>query len=254
EGAFDDKYDNIARVAPELKEGFIYKEFGYIGQSLEQKNIGDALKRTFYENECLYHGIAFVPDSDKVIILTKAHASMARDEKTRKETDDGEPPKKKEYLLIMELNYMKTDEMEHRHGLGVFTTMGRSYCAACVAGQGECRHRPERLWYQYHHWTESRLGIDRPSTLDVCGWAQGGKKLTGKPTAKISEQQCVKYESTLNAQTKKTARAARRDCTEGNSCDYQLYYNQKKRGPHTLRCTKERTTNLFYLLKTQSKK
>ena len=46
EGAFDDKYDNIARVAPELKEGFIYQEFGHIGQSLEQKNIGDALRRT----------------------------------------------------------------------------------------------------------------------------------------------------------------------------------------------------------------
>ena len=193
-GEFDDKYDNIARVSPELKEGFIYKEYGHIGQRVEAKNTGDALRRTFYENECLYHGIAFAPGGDKVIILTKSHASMVRDEKTRNKTDDGEPPEKQQYLLIMELHYIKTNDMEHQHSLGIFTNMGRSYCS-CIAGQGNCRHRPERLWYQYHHWTPERFGIERPSTVDICGWAPGGKKLKGTPTAKLSEQQCVRYET-----------------------------------------------------------
>ncbi|KAL7537995.1 hypothetical protein ACHAWF_012226, partial [Thalassiosira exigua] len=36
---FDDKYDNISRIAPELKEGLIYKSFGHIGSSITEKNI-----------------------------------------------------------------------------------------------------------------------------------------------------------------------------------------------------------------------
>ena len=168
DGLFDDNYDNISRVAPELKESVIYKEFGHIGSSLHEKNIGDALKRCWYDNETSYHGLAFVPNSNQVIILSKAHASMARDEKTRNMTDDGEAPKKQQYLVIMELTYKQSNEIEDGHSLGIFVQMGRSYCGGCVAGQGACRHRPERLWYQYHHWTEDRLGIDRPGTLGIC--------------------------------------------------------------------------------------
>ena len=37
-GEFEDQYNNIARVAPELKEGLIYREFGHIGASKEEKN------------------------------------------------------------------------------------------------------------------------------------------------------------------------------------------------------------------------
>ena len=39
-GMFDDNYDNIAHVAPELQIDFIYKEFAHIGQSTTEKNIG----------------------------------------------------------------------------------------------------------------------------------------------------------------------------------------------------------------------
>ena len=160
QGLFDDKYDNIARVAPELKEGFIYNTFSHIGSSIREKNIGDALKRCFYENKTSYHGMALLPDLGKAFILSKAQASMARDEKTRNDTDEGEPPEKQQYLVIMELIYKPSDEIEDIHSLGVFVRMGRSYCVRCIAGQGSCHHRSERLWYQYHHWTEDRLGID----------------------------------------------------------------------------------------------
>jgi hypothetical protein len=101
--AFDANYDNIARVAPELKPDFIYKSFGHIGSSINEKNIGDAFSRCLYLEEPTYHAIALDHDSNTCIILCKAVASMVRDEKTRKKTPDGEPPKKKEYLLIMKL-------------------------------------------------------------------------------------------------------------------------------------------------------
>ena len=90
------------------------------------------MRRCFYDNETTYHALAFVPGTNRVIILSKCHASMARDEKTRNSTDEGEPPKKKEYLLIMELFYDKTIDIEVGHNLGIFTHMGRSYCTACI--------------------------------------------------------------------------------------------------------------------------
>ena len=47
--------------------------------------------------------IVFVPNTNKVISLSKAIVSMARNEKTRNQTKEGETPKKKEYLVIMDL-------------------------------------------------------------------------------------------------------------------------------------------------------
>jgi hypothetical protein len=156
---------------------------------------------------------------------------MARDEATRNKTDEGQPAMKTEYLVIMELYYNPTDEMEDKHDLGVFVRMGRSYCGNCVAGLGYCRHRPERLWYQFHHWTEERYGIDRPSTLGICSWASGGKALNSDLRQKISEQQAVKYERSMEAQKQKMERNAKRDCTEGTSADYDLHLNWKKKKP-----------------------
>ena len=77
---------------------------------------------------------------------------MKADEKIRAKTDDNFP-KKKEYLLIMEFIYKTTDQIKDGHDLGIFVRLKRSYCTACVAGQGACQHKAERLWYQYHHWT-----------------------------------------------------------------------------------------------------
>jgi len=71
---------------------------------------------------------------------------------TLSRAEEGEMPKKQEYLLLMELQYKTTNENEHKHDLGVFEKMTRSYCTACVAGQGACCHGSERLCYQYH-WT-----------------------------------------------------------------------------------------------------
>ena len=251
DGMFEDKHDNIARTAPELPESFIYREFCGIGQSISQKNIGDALKRCFYETENTYHGIAFVPETNKVIMLSKAHASMARDEKTRNQTADGEAPKKKEYLVIMELFYEPTDEMDDKHDLGIFVRMGHHYCAQCVAGQAKCRHLPERLWYQFHQWTPERHGIERPSTIDVCGWAHGGRVLGCEVRQKIYNQQTVKYMGTIEEQNAKMKRGVKRDCTEGNSCDYKVHRSSAKQNPSSFQFAYERTRKLFKLLREQ---
>ena len=126
-----------------MKEIFIYRKVAHIGQSTEEKNIDDAAKRCWFDKETSYHGIAFVPNSDKVLILTKFHASMARDEKTRKKTEEGKTSKKNEYLLIMELRYKKSNQIEDGHDLGIFVQMGRSFCTSCVARRGNCRHCSE---------------------------------------------------------------------------------------------------------------
>ena len=82
-GEFEDQYDNIARIAPQLKESLIYRAFSHIGASKEEKNFGDALKRVWYEKDTSYHGMALNIDRDpdaahsrdkvrKAILLTKA--------------------------------------------------------------------------------------------------------------------------------------------------------------------------------------
>jgi len=115
-----------------------------------------------------------------------------------------------------------------------------------------CRHRGERLWYQYHHWTNEHLGINLPPTLDVCGWTTGDKALSCDVHHKKHEQQSVKLAKTLADQTAKTNRGVKRDCTEGNSCDYQLYLNDKKQNHKVGRFTNERVKKLFKLLREQS--
>ena len=135
DGLFDGRFDNIARIAPELKESLIYREFAHVGQSKEQKSIGDAFKRCLEQSKASYHAIAFVPNSNRVIILSKAHASMNTDEKTRKNTEEGERPDKDEYLILLDLAYMPTKMMEDGHDLGIFVKLNASFCTSCVAGQ-----------------------------------------------------------------------------------------------------------------------
>jgi len=91
---FNNKYDNISRITPELKPELIYKEMGHIGSSIASKNIGNALQRCMYGVDRLYRGLAFVPNSNKVLILSKCQASMTRDKKTRSRDEEGEMPKK----------------------------------------------------------------------------------------------------------------------------------------------------------------
>ena len=131
----------------------------------------------------------------------------------------------------MELVYVETNEAEHSHTLGLFVGMSRAYCGGCVAGCGSCRHLSEWLWYQYHHWTEDRLGINWPSTLGICGWAPGGKALNSDVRSPIYKQQTVKYERSIAEQKKKMERGVKRDCTEGRSADYQIHCSSKKLNP-----------------------
>jgi hypothetical protein len=175
---------------------------------------------------------------------------MKRDEKTRSKNDDGEPPKKQEYLVIVELIYKPSDEIEDGHSLGIFVEVGRYYCGGgCVAGQGECRHITERLWYQHFHWTEERLGIDRPSTLGLCQWHPGGTALSSDVKQRIWEMQTVKHERSIPEQEAKMKRGVKRDCTEGTSCDYMHHAGNRKQQPQPGRFTYQRCEKFFKLLR-----
>ena len=247
---FDDKYDNIARTAPELKAGTIYKAFCNVGSSEKQKNIGDALNRCFYAKESTYHALAFVPESKRCIILSKNVASMKTDDKTRGEAVDG-GCLRQQYMVIFELEYEATTHVEDSHDLGVFTRLLRHYCGECPAGQGLCRHLAERMWFQYHHWTDERHGIERPSTIDSCSWAPGKTALVADFRAKIYEQQAVKMDKTIDEQEAKMNRGVKRNCTEGQSGSYCVYKSKAKIGPHPNRFTAERCAFLFDLIRNQ---
>ena len=86
--------------------------------SIEEKNIGDALTRCFLTKDAMYHSIAMVPESDEIFIPSKCQASMKADPKVQGKTDDS-LPKKMEYLVIMELIYSPTEEMEDQNDLDV---------------------------------------------------------------------------------------------------------------------------------------
>ena len=232
-GHFDDKYDNIADTAPELPEGLIYKEYAHIGSSVDSKSIGDALKRCLYSNDALYHALAFVPGTNRVIILSKAQASMKLDETTRKKTAEYEPPKKQQYLVILELTYRETNDVQHKHALGIFTEVVRSYCGGCIAGQGSCRHKAERLWHQYHHWTDGRLGVNRPPTLSACSWAPGGRKLASEFHLKIHQLQTVKLENNIEAQKQKLQRNHQTNSTAGRSHGHVIHLGDRKQNPNS---------------------
>ncbi len=159
---------------------------------------------------------------------------MARDEKTRKNADKYEAPEKKQYLVILEMIYRPTNAHEgDKHSLGVFVGMTRTYCGGCIAGQGSCRHRPERLWHQFHCWSDERLGIDRPPTLDACSWVGGGRKLTSNVTSKIHQLQTVKHERTVDAQKKKMERNRRVNSTEGHSSHHVPHVGDRKQNPNS---------------------
>ena len=66
---------------------------------------------------------------------------------------------------------------------------------------------------------------------------------------KIFEQQCIKYEKTLEAQKKKMERGVKRNCTEGVSADYVPYLNAKKQKPAPGRFRRERVMPLFNLIR-----
>ena len=159
--------------------------------------------------------------------------------------------KRAEYPVILELRYEATSHLDCTHNLGVFVEVLRSYCAQCVAGAGLCRHKAERLWFQYHHWTDERHGIDMPSTIKACAWASGGKALTSDVRAKIYQQQTVKFERTIDAQEEKMKRGAKRDCTEGQSSDYSYYWTAEKRQYNPRQFTAECTAILYKLIEAQ---
>lgn len=141
--------------------------------------------------------------------------------------------------------------MDGTHNLGIFVELLRSYCAQCVAGAGYCRHKAERLWFQYFHWTEERIGIDMPTTIKAAGWVKGGRVLMSDVRANIHQQQTVKLEKTIEAQEEKMKRGVKRDCTEGTSADYSYYWTEEKRQRNPLQFSAERTSILYTLIKIQ---
>ena len=151
----------------------------------------------------------------------------------------------------MELEFKSTTDMIDGHSLGIFTKLTRQYCiGGCVAGgDGLCRHFSERLWAQYHHWTEDRLGIEKPCTLGACSWAPSGRKLNCAVGQKIYEQQTVKHERSLEAQKEKLERGAKRNCTEGLSGDFVYHVSSKKQKSAEGRFSAKRCAYFLKLLR-----
>jgi len=178
---------------------------------------------------------------------------MTTDEKNCNNTEDGEAPQKKEYMVLLELDFQPTNMHDTKHSLGIFTTVKRSYCTGCVAGQGSCRHRSEQLWFQYYHWTNERLDINRPPNLDACSWAPGSISLHSSVKCHIYQQQTMKHKKTIEAQKAKIKRGAQRNCTEGISGEYQIYINAAKQRHRTGRFTAVRCNQFFKLLREQQK-
>ena len=101
------------------------------------------------------------------------------------------------------------------------------------------------MWYQYHHWTDQRFGLNRPSTIDACDWAPGGNVLCCDVKKPLSAQQSVKFEKTLERQTGKMKRDVERNCTEGNSGHYQVNWSAKKHKPPKGHLSEDRMQGLF---------
>jgi len=92
----------------------------------------------------------------------------------------------------------------------------------------------------FHHWTDDRLGIDRPPTVDACSWIECGKTLVSDVRAKIHELQSVQHCSNIEAQKEKMERDAKRNVTEGNSSEYVQHDAKQKQNPSSDRFLKKR--------------
>ena len=105
--------------------------------------------------------------------------------------------------LMMELFYKPSDQIQDQHDLGIFVKLSRTYCTACVAGQGGYRHRSERLWYHYHHWTEERLGMNRLVTIRSCSSTPEGTALIADVQRNLHSQHTVKHATNIEEQIEK---------------------------------------------------
>ena len=250
---FDSLHDNIAKIAPELKVGLIHRTSSNVGSNIESKNDGGAFARCLHTKSIVFHAMAFVPDKHNVILISKIQASMKKDEKTREKTAEGEAPDYQTYLVINELKFVETNNLTDKHALGVFTEVVRSYCFGdCVAGEGDCIHKMIQLWIQFHHWTDERLGIDRPPTLDNCSWG-AGKPLESGVTKMLHEQQCVKHCMSVEEQISKNERGSKRACTEGVSAVYKVYASKAKQNRvRGARFTGTRCIEFFEALREES--
>jgi len=89
---------------------------------------------------------------------------MACDKKNRNHIDEGEMPKKKEYLLLMELQKHCCEWAWSQYFCQVELFVLHSSCSL----QRSRRYHLEQLWYQYYHWSDALLGIDWSHTNLIC--------------------------------------------------------------------------------------
>jgi len=80
-----------------------------------------------------------VPDTDRVIILSKAHASMKSDEKTRCK-DKEQATKKREYLVMMELYSDKTSEYDAGQNKFCYSSRLTLYICSLSTDEDESRN------------------------------------------------------------------------------------------------------------------
>ena len=125
------------------------------------------------------------------MIMGKCHASMARNGKnTHNQIEEGKMSKKKEYLLLMELKYVKTNMIENMDTTLVFLLNGLAHIALCVLLDKVCAAI-----------AESGYGINI-ATGPMSVWVSIGHRhlmcVAGPPVAKRSTVMCLKQYTNSN--------------------------------------------------------
>ena len=258
DGSFIEDFDTISLAAPEMSEDFIREAFLDVGEDVSQKNIVSGLTKVLEMDTVLYHAIAWSADKKSMFIVSKQRASMVRDEKTRHKTAVGEKPKLAEYLVMVQLRVIPTEQSTHGHTLGKFTKILSHYCAACKAGSGMCYHKSGCCWMQHLHWGEGRP-TPMPATSKFASWIPGSRSARLCSTTEIASKQQRERLPTSNEEAQqKIDRGLKKSTHEGVPARYDVYGGNKKKrdklsDPNYR--SKERIDVLFKCLRaSQSKK
>jgi hypothetical protein len=222
---FVEDFEKIALESPELRPELIYKKFGYIGESITQKNIGTALSRVLGMTKLIFHAIAPSTDKKKFYVLSKQEASMCKDDKTRNKVQHGERPEFKQYVVFMVLEVEPTEQKDG-HTLGRIVDVKIAYCPYCTAGLGNCYHCVKALWLQYHHWGEGRK-TDKPVTMDFCVWLKSTQEAYNSKNA-IWEVRPTRLPTSLEEASRRAKNVVYRNCSAGVSSRYDPWGSNPK--------------------------
>jgi len=189
-----------------------------------------------------------VPELKAMIAARGGNTVSDMGELMQKDTDVGEQPEAKLYLVMQVFAVEPTTLEENGHKLGVIARVIVSYCAACVAGMGGCIHCSMGCWGQYHCWGKN-TGIERPVTMSLCRWDKSNTRRKFQATNPIHMQQLAQMPMGLELAKKKVASMSWSNTTEGLDARYSVYSSdeKKKRAMDRARFSHERPTMKAFL-------